>query len=155
MKWNALELKVPPVVVFLVFAGAAWAAASWCPWAQLVLPGHRRVAILLFAAGGLLGISGVISFLRAGTTLHTVRPQRATALVRTGIFRISRNPMYAGLLCMLAGETMALSNGLALLLLPMFVAYMNRFQIGPEERALRARFGADYEAFAKSVRRWL
>lgn len=155
MKLDALELKIPPVAVFLAFAGATWFAAAQCPWAHFALPGHRPLSVLLSAGGGILGFSGVASFLRARTTVHPERPHRATTLVRTGVYRISRNPMYAGLLCMLAGEAVALSTGWALLLLPAFVAYMNRFQIRPEERALRAKFGADYEAFAKSVRRWL
>ena len=63
--------------------------------------------------------------------------------------------MYLGIVLILAGWAAWLSNVLSLSGAFAFVAYMNRFQIRPEERALRAKFGADYEAFAKSVRRWL
>jgi protein-S-isoprenylcysteine O-methyltransferase Ste14 len=68
---------------------------------------------------------------------------------------MSRNPMYVGLLLLLAGWALHLSHPLALLGLPAFVAYMNRFQIAPEERALRAKFGPAYEDYARAVRRWL
>ena len=152
---SALELKIPPVVVFLVFAAAMWFVDSHCPWADIALPGRRPLAILLFGTGGILGFSGVASFLRAHTTVHPERPHRASKLVTTGVYRISRNPMYAGLLCLLVGGAVELSNGLAILLLPVFVAYMNRFQIRPEERVLQEKFGAEYEAFTHSTRRWL
>ena len=63
--------------------------------------------------------------------------------------------MYAGLLCVLAGGALALGNALALLAPAAFVAYMNRFQIRPEERALREKFGVAFDAYARAVRRWL
>ena len=155
MKLDALEPKIPPVAVFLAFAGATWFAAAQCPWAHFALPGHRPLAVLLSAGGGILGFSGVASFLRARTTVHPERPHRATTLVRTGVYRISRNPMYAGLLCALAGGALALGNVLAALAPLAFFAYVDRFQIRPEERALREKFGAAFDAYAQATRRWL
>jgi protein-S-isoprenylcysteine O-methyltransferase Ste14 len=63
--------------------------------------------------------------------------------------------MYLGMLLILAGWALVVSNLAALAMLPLFVAYLNRFQIGPEERALRARFGAEFENYCRTVRRWL
>ena len=102
-----------------------------------------------------LGAAGVLAFLRARTTIHPHRPAHASALVTTGLYRYSRNPMYLALLLVLAGWAVALANGLAFLLLPGFVLSLDRLQIRPEERILRAKFGAAYEAYARSVRRWL
>jgi protein-S-isoprenylcysteine O-methyltransferase Ste14 len=48
-----------------------------------------------------------------------------------------------------------LSNGLALILVPVFVIFMNRFQIEPEERALSSLFGPEYTSYQARVRRWL
>jgi protein-S-isoprenylcysteine O-methyltransferase Ste14 len=77
------------------------------------------------------------------------------ALVMGGVYRLTRNPMYLAMLVVLAAWALVVSNFAAFLLLPLFVAYLNRFQILPEERALQARFGAEFERYRSSVRRWL
>jgi protein-S-isoprenylcysteine O-methyltransferase Ste14 len=74
-----------------------------------------------------------------------MKPHQASALVTDGFFAWSRNPIYVA-------DALAL---LAFALLVLFIAYVDRFQIRPEERALRARFGADYERYCAKVRRWL
>ena len=153
MKW--LELKIPPVAQFLVFAGAMWLAATQCPFADLSIPWKWPLAIFFFAPGLIGGGAGVLTFLKARTTVHPGRPEHASRLVATGIYQISRNPMYLGLLLMLAGWSLALANGLAMLLLPVFVAGMNRLQILPEERILREKFGSEFDAYVRTVRRWL
>ena len=152
---SRLELKVPPVGVFLLCAGAIWLAHAFCPGADVHLPGRRYLVLLLGGAGGILGAGGVAMFLCARTTVHPECPERAARLVTTGIYRFSRNPMYTGLLFALAAEAVHFGNAAGCLLLPVFVAYMNRFQIVPEERALRNKFGAAYDAFARATRRWL
>ena len=63
--------------------------------------------------------------------------------------------MYLAMLILLAGWCYVVANGAALAMLPLFVAYLNRFQIQPEERALAARFGEGFERYRASVRRWL
>jgi protein-S-isoprenylcysteine O-methyltransferase Ste14 len=153
MKW--LELKLLPPVQFALFACAMWLLATSCPFAAFVVPFRYPLALLLAGMGGVLGGTGVWSFLRARTTIHPHRPEHSSALVTTGLYRISRNPMYLGLLLILAGWAVALSNGLGFLLLPGFVACMNRLQIGPEERILRKKFGTAFDDYCRSVRRWL
>ena len=152
---SRLELKVPPVAVFLVCAGAIWLAHAACPGADVHLPGRRLLVPLLGACGGFLGAGAVAMFLRARTTVHPECPERAARLVTTGIYRLSRNPMYTGLLFALAAEAVHFGNAAGFLMLPAFVAYLNRFQIAPEERALRAKFGAAYDVFTRATRRWL
>ena len=82
-------------------------------------------------------------------------PERASALVERGIYRHTRNPMYLGLLCLLLGWTLALGQWAALLGPLVFVVYITRFQIVPEERVLLAHFGAAYDDYRQRVRRWL
>ena len=67
----------------------------------------------------------------------------------------SRNPMYLGFLLLLLALACYLMNVAAMALLPLFVLYMNRFQIAPEERFLLQKFGAEYQAYCERVRRWL
>jgi protein-S-isoprenylcysteine O-methyltransferase Ste14 len=63
--------------------------------------------------------------------------------------------MYLGFLLLLAAWAVWLTHPLALLTVPVFVGYMNRFQIRPEEAALTARFGEEFIAYTRRVRRWV
>lgn len=120
------------------------------------VPSLRMAAALALGSAGLgVGIAGVLAFRRARTTVNPWRPERASALVDTGIYRHTRNPMYLGLLLGLLGWAVYLGSLLALLLALAFVPWMNRFQIGPEERALERIFGDDFAAYRRRVRRWL
>lgn len=152
---KSLELKVPPVAVGMVFAGAMWLASRHVAWLALPMPWRVPAALLVACAGLALAAGGVLAFRRAATTVNPMKPRDATSLVTSGVYRLSRNPMYAGALLGLAAWAIYLSHALAFLLLPAFVAYMNRFQIAPEERALAARFGDAYEKYRTAVRRWL
>jgi protein-S-isoprenylcysteine O-methyltransferase Ste14 len=82
-------------------------------------------------------------------------PDTTKSIVRDGIYRYTRNPMYLGFALILAGWAIFLANMASLLMLPAFVAYMTQFQIKPEERALLARFGPDYAEYMAKVRRWV
>jgi protein-S-isoprenylcysteine O-methyltransferase Ste14 len=119
------------------------------------LPYRAELAALFIVVAMVIGLSAVWGFHRAKTTLNPLAPQSASALVASGIYRWTRNPMYLAMLLVLAGWACIVSNGAALAILPLFVAYLNRFQIAPEERALRARFGAAFDDYRRKVRRWL
>lgn len=152
---KALELKFPPVLVAGLVALAMWAAATALPDFDAPLPGRTLIAPGMLAAAAAIGASGVIAFRSRRTTVNPVRPHAATSLVTGGIFRWTRNPMYLALALALAALALYLSNLAALGLLPLFVAWMTRLQIVPEERALAARFGPEYRDYASRVRRWL
>jgi protein-S-isoprenylcysteine O-methyltransferase Ste14 len=152
---RALELKVPPVVVVLIF-GAAMRGIAWlAPFATFEVPGNRLASLSLILAGSAIAIAGVCAFRANQTTVDPRTPDAASTIVVGGVYRLSRNPMYLGFLIMLAGWAVGVSNALALLFLPLFVAYMNAFQIEPEERILHSKFGAKFAAYTASVRRWV
>jgi protein-S-isoprenylcysteine O-methyltransferase Ste14 len=119
------------------------------------LPAHGLIAALISGLGAGLVLVAGIRFRRAGTTVNPTRPQATTSVVDSGVYRLSRNPMYLGFLLALVGWAVILAHALPFLFLPAYVGYMNRFQIAPEERMLAAKFGRDYEAYRRSVRRWL
>jgi protein-S-isoprenylcysteine O-methyltransferase Ste14 len=106
-------------------------------------------------AGVCVALLGVASFRRARTTLNPLKPDKSSALVMSGIYRYTRNPMYLGLLLVLLGWAFFLANALAFVFLPVFILYMNRFQIDPEERVLASVFGQEFVAYLSKVRRWL
>ena len=137
---------------------AACALLMWLiafPALDFALPGRAVVAAVFFIAALVTGLPAVLGFRRAKTTVNPLKPEASTALVTGGIYRWTRNPMYLAMLLLLIGWACIVSNWAALAMLPLFVAYLNRFQIGPEERALQARFGAEFESYRRKVRRWL
>jgi protein-S-isoprenylcysteine O-methyltransferase Ste14 len=84
------------------------------------------------------------------------RPERASALVTTGIYSVTRNPMYVGMLLVLVAWGLFLASAAGLILAPVaFALYLDRVQIPREERALANAFGDGYRAYASRVRRWL
>jgi len=153
MQW--LELKIPPVVVWLVVAGAMLGVSYAAPSLSFTLTGSVSIALTLVALGIALAAAGVIAFRRSRTTVNPLTPSASSSVVATGVYRISRNPMYLGFLLALAGWAVHLSNAGAALLLPVFVAYMTQFQIKPEERALLAKFKSEYAQYMSRVRRWI
>ena len=150
-----LELRVPPPLVAGVIAVLQWLATRLLPVADFTLPAKAALAIALLASGLCLGIVALLQFRWARTTHHPMKPEEASALVVAGVYRSTRNPMYLGVLLILLAWAAWLANIAAFVLLPAFVAYLNRFQIRAEERALQARFGADYDAYRRAVRRWI
>ncbi|MEK7819801.1 MAG: isoprenylcysteine carboxylmethyltransferase family protein [Pseudomonadota bacterium] len=134
----------------------AWAIAKFLPGLAFEFPGRIFVSLVWAICGAITCGTGVISFRRVGTTMNPTKPDQASVLITAGIYGISRNPMYLGFLALLIGWSLYLANAVALILVPIgFVAYMNRFQIAAEERALKALFGDEYVSYARRVRRWL
>lgn len=152
---QCLELKVPPVALVLIFALAMWFVARMSPGADIQIPAREWVALVTLIIGFALIIAGASAFISAKTTVNPMTPELATAIVSSGIYKLSRNPMYLGLFIMLVAWTIFLENFLSALLLPLFILFMNRFQIIPEENALLKKFGDGYAGYLKSIRRWL
>lgn len=144
----------PPVVVFLI--GAAMAAASIVLTAlPIPLAPRAAIAVAIIAFGFSLVARGFLTFRSAGTTIDPVNIDRVSALVTTGVFGRTRNPMYVGFATMLVGWAAFLAVPWLLLGPALFVVFTTRFQIVPEERAIRARFGDAYSMYASRVPRWL
>lgn len=152
---SKLELKIPPVALLLVsatcMAGIAQITTS------LAFNGVARTLIaLLLAVGGLLiALLGVLTFKKAKTTVNPITPQAASTLVTAGVYAYTRNPMYLGFLLISGAWAVVLSNPYAAVILPVFVLYMNRFQIEAEERILLGLFGQAFSDYQARVRRWL
>jgi protein-S-isoprenylcysteine O-methyltransferase Ste14 len=151
---SSLESRVPPPAVVFVMAMLMWLISRATPLLHFDVPAHTWLAGVLVSAGFVTGMSGVMTFLKAKTTVDPMKP-RASSMVTWGVYALSRNPMYLGGLIMLLGWAVFVSNALAFFLLPGYVLYINRFQIAPEERALTALFGPPYAAYQVRVRRWL
>jgi protein-S-isoprenylcysteine O-methyltransferase Ste14 len=152
---KSLEATVPPPAVAAVVALAMWGISFFTP--PLQLPAALRLtACAAFAiAGPVFALAGIVSFRLARTTVNPLKPEKTSSLVNSGIYRVTRNPMYVGLFFVLVAWDVFLSSPWALLGVLAFVLYIGRFQIVPEERALSKLFGSEYADYQARVRRWL
>lgn len=151
---DRLNLKIPPAILVFAFAVIMWLLAHYLPGAYQ-WPEAKTISQIILALGAVSVATGVWCFKTAKTTVDPMHPERASTVVQNGIYRVSRNPMYLGFFLVLTAWAMALQHWVPWLLLPVFVVYMNRFQIKPEEQALQDMFGADYLRYCQKVRRWL
>lgn len=147
-----LENRIPPPVI-----------AVGCGLLIYCLRDHFRVhsELQVYVAAAILVASiavivlAIREFRRANTTVNPLEPQTASALVTSGVFAFSRNPMYLGLLGLLLAWTVFLGAPAGVAGLALFVTWMNLLQIRPEERAMTALFEGDFADYRSRVRRWL
>ncbi|AQT09262.1 methyltransferase family protein [Pseudomonas protegens] len=152
---QALENRIPPPLVAVLFAVLMGLLARGLPGLDPGLGTRLLLALPLVMVGLLFVLAGGLAFRRAKTTVNPLKPASASALVTSGIYQYTRNPMYVGFALWLLAWGLYLASPLVLLGVLGFVLYMNRFQIYPEERALGQLFGADFAAYRQRVRRWL
>ncbi len=151
---QTLELKIHPPIVLVLCGALAWLISRVAgsvvdvdlPWVIVIAP---------IAVGCVLAANAVLEFFRVKTTIHPTHPEETSSLVTNGVFRITRNPMYLGLLLLLIGWVMFLGNVFGIAVLFVFVAYITRFQISPEERIMSSKFGQAYTDYCRHVRRWI
>lgn len=150
-----MKLLIPPPVQGLIAGLAIWGLAKWFPEYALTLPGQMPLAVAIAGSGLLIDLVSVFAFLLAKTTVNPLSPQNTNTLVVSGLYKISRNPMYLGMLLILTGWTIWLGNPLGVLPVFLFVVSITYLQIKPEERALEEKFGDSYRDYKQRVRRWI
>jgi protein-S-isoprenylcysteine O-methyltransferase Ste14 len=151
----SLELKIPPPAVGLLVAGAMWWVSRYGVLDAVPIGWRIGVALVIAAIGAAFDVAGIIAFARAKTTVNPMKPENSAAVVSSGVYRITRNPMYVGMALFLLAWAVFLASPWVLFGPLVFAAYITRFQIKPEERALAARFGAEFASYQARVRRWL
>lgn len=152
---HALENRIPPPLV-ATFSGLLMGLiAVLTPGIDLPTSVRIGLSVALVALGLFFCLAGLVSFRRAKTTINPLRPARASALVSSGIYRISRNPMYVGFALFLLALAAGLASAWSLIGVVGFMLFIGRFQITPEERALNGLFGEEYSAYQRQVRRWI
>jgi len=115
----------------------------------------NKIAYVFIAVGILFDLSAVSQFFRSKTTVNPIKPNNTQTIVSTGMYRISRNPMYLGMLFLLTGWAIHLSTLSPFLLLPVFIWVLTIQQIIPEEKILEQKFGDSYLHYKQQVRRWI
>ena len=149
-----MNLKVPPMVFLLLVGILMKVVANLLPFQNFSLMMSSMIGTILAFFGIVISLLGVYEFRKAKTTVDPRNPHKSEFLVRAGIYKFSRNPMYLGFLIILFGWWVILENYLAFYFIPLFVLYMNLFQIKPEEMCLSQKFGEAYTEYCNEVRRW-
>jgi len=149
-----MELKLPPVIILFAFAIAMYFLDKFLPFGDFDFFGKIYLKSFLLFLAVLVSSISLGQFFKSKTTADPTKPKKASKLVTKGIYAYTRNPMYLGMLLLLLGLGLHLGNAFNILLAAGFVAYMNRFQIIPEEHALLSIFGKEYQQYCTMVRRW-
>ncbi len=152
---QTLELKLPPPIVVAFVAAAMWATARLGPTARMGFYPPLPVAAVSLLVGLAITAAGVAAFRRARTTINPVDPGAASTIVSTGVFAYTRNPMYLGFTFVLVAWATYLRAPWSFLGPLVFVLFINRFQIIPEERILSAKFGSAYDTYRHRTGRWV
>jgi protein-S-isoprenylcysteine O-methyltransferase Ste14 len=151
----SLELKIPPPIVALLCAAGMWVIAQYT-FPYFLSPAMRWALVAIYALlGAAFDFAGLLAFRQSKTTIHPMHPENSSTLVTHGIYRITRNPMYCGMASFLLAWAAYLQSPLSVLGVLVFIGYITRFQIKPEERVLHKLFGGEFAAYCVRVRRWL
>ncbi|MEM9705896.1 MAG: isoprenylcysteine carboxylmethyltransferase family protein [Pseudomonadota bacterium] len=145
----------PPPLIGLTIAVFMGFIAKWTPDLSTDQSIVKGFGVAIMAAGLLIELICIAAFFRSKTTVNPFTPQKTSSLVTTGLYRISRNPMYLGMAALLTGWAAFLGSAAALLGPLLFVVTITLVQIKPEEKALAGLFGEDYEAYRRKTRRWI
>ena len=154
MKLDILNHKIPPPVILVIAGLAIWLLRNIAPlpFAYSV----RAILGTLFIIFGFgLDLSGLLEFRKFQTTMNPLKPENASKIVQTGIYSKTRNPMYLGMVFVLIGWSIISKASFGILIIPMFIKYIETFQIKPEEEILSSQFGAEYDNYRSKVARWI
>lgn len=152
---KVLENKIPPPLVGLLIGLGMWVLSTVTPVILLTNIVKSVLVIGFIVLGIFFDLAGIISFRKAKTTVNPLKPNTASSLVTSGIYQVTRNPMYVGFVAFLLAWASFLGSAWALILIPLYMLYIQRFQIAPEERALTALFKEEFTQYKARVRPWL
>ena len=148
-----METKIPPPIVTLIFGLSIYFSRGI--FQSVDIEYSYFIGVLLLLGGVTILISAVRSFKKDKTTINPLSPEQATKLVTDGIFKYSRNPMYLGMALVLGSMAVFFNLLGGVILITLFCLYITKFQIIPEERAMRDLFLDDFDKYTKVTRRWL
>lgn len=150
-----MKLLIPPPLVFALAILLSWAAGALFPMTRLDWPLLANIGLAVGILGALVLLMAGAGFMARKTTVNPHHPDRTSQLVTDGIYLLSRNPMYLGMALVTLAAALIFRQPLGLVFLAAAMGWITWFQILPEEAALKAKFGPEFEAYTKRVRRWI
>ena len=145
-----LDTKIPPPIVTLIILTLIYLFDL-----KEYNLNTNVISVVILFIGIIFIISAVVQFVNRKTTVNPTKPYKTTSLVITGTYKITRNPMYLGMLLIIISFAFYKASIISLILIPFFIFYINKFQIEPEEFEMRKKFGKEYEDYCKKVDRWI
>ena len=150
-----MKLKIPPILQFLFYGILELLTSSFGSTFNINWLGISYLGWAIIGLGCLILSWAVVEFIKAKTTVNPIAPEQAQSLVTTGLYRISRNPMYLGMTLVLTGLALLLGNVLTLLIPIIFMGSITYTQIIPEEEILTQKFGREYLEYKRSTPRFI
>lgn len=153
----SMETRLPPPFIDALALLAVILLWRFAPELQLdmSLTVAASIGTALIVIGLLIALIAAGLFKKKKTTILPFKPERTSALVTDGIYKITRNPMYLGMSLVVLGAIFITRQPVGLLALLAACAFLTKFQIKPEEKALEGLFGQDYLDYKQRVRRWI
>ena len=148
-----IKTKFPPPLVALTFGFLINYTKNIFP--KIEIKNENFFGSIMIISGFIIILSAIILFKKYKTTITPLNPSNATKLITGGIYKFSRNPMYLGLLLVLLGISSMINIIGGFLFIPLFILYLNLFQIIPEENAMVDLFKDEFLDYKKNVRRWI
>ena len=150
-----MKLLIPPPLLTLISAIFMFIISKYFNQANFSLNQFNQFALFFLIVGMITLIISILKFIKIKTTISPLEPNKTSILVVSGIYKYTRNPMYLGLLLILFSLFLYLKNFLSFLALPLFVIYITKNQILPEEKILENLFNDQYKKYKNQVRRWI
>ena len=150
-----MKLLIPPPIQALLSAIMMCLINRYFTHANFSLNGINIFALIFLIIAVIIIILSMYKFKKIKTTISPLRPNKTSSLVKSGIYEYTRNPMYLGLLLMLFSIALFLKNFISFLIIPLFILFITKNQILPEEEALENIFGEEYKNYKNKVRRWI
>tara|TARA_B100001057_G_scaffold61495_1_gene54883 strand:- start:460 stop:906 length:447 start_codon:yes stop_codon:yes gene_type:complete len=145
--------KIPPPIITLISGLIIFLSRPLFPEYHSILINVFSAILLFF--GLLVFFLAVASFKRYKTTVNPLQPSKASHLVISGIFRFTRNPMYLGMALILLSLSFKFNLLGGLIVTILFIMFITKFQIIPEEEAMLALFQDEFEIYKENTRRWI
>ncbi|MEM0909599.1 MAG: isoprenylcysteine carboxylmethyltransferase family protein [Pseudomonadota bacterium] len=149
-----LELKVPPPLIAALMVVGMLLTRSLFPYFGLPQAMVKLFAIVVIFVAVVFGGMAISAFRKHQTTVNPHKPQQTNMLVTTGVFGVTRNPMYVALILVVGAIGLYLQHTGFVLFTLLLAVYLQFFQIKPEERLLLEKFSDDYSAYMRKVPRW-
>ena len=145
--------KIPPPIVTLIFGLAIYFSGPLFP--DLSNTTLNILSLIFLVLGITTLASAVSSFKEQKTTINPIAIDKASSLVITGAFKYSRNPMYLGMVFFLLAITAKFNLIGGIVFTFLFVSFITKFQIIPEEAVMKEIFGEEFNDYKQKTRRWL
>ena len=150
-----MRLKTPPAVQLFISTLLMWIITIYADNFRFIFNFNNELTLFCLIIGGTIIVFGIAAFRKAETKVTPLHPDKASSLVTMGIYQYIRNPMYFGLLLILFSIGFYLQNLASMFVLPIYIWFISKYQIIPEEEALHKLFGQDYINYQHRFRRWI